>query len=293
MLVELDYLAGLASRGGPIENQYAELNSVFASINKRRKQGIITDCDLETLWRNTSDAFYSPDTMQGFVITKPYGYAGDFEIIERIYEVWKSPKEHLVNWDNYFHAQTAPHAVRNRRHYFLSLLHELHDENTVTRVLNIASGPARGVREFLSTKNGSMFFECVDHDKHAVAYASSRAQQVSSHVQFHLANAFHFDSENTFDLVWSAGLFDYLDDRAFKILLKRLLRFVTAEGELVVGNFSPNNSTRDYMEFGNWNLNHRTVHHLIDLARESGVADENISVHSEPLGVNLFLHIRK
>lgn len=138
-----------------------------------------------------------------------------------------------------------------------------------------------------------MFFECVDYDKNAIEYSSKRAENVSRHVQFHLANAFRFNSENTFDLVWSAGLFDYLDDRTFKVLLKKLLRFINADGELVLGNFSQNNSTRDYMEFANWHLNHRTIEELMRLAKESGVPEENVSVKSEPLGVNLFLHIRK
>lgn len=293
MTVEFEYLKKVANEGGPKENQYEELNSVFSSINKKRKEGIIKDCDVEKSWRDMSDVFYSSDTMQGFATIKPYGYSGDFEIIERIYEFWKSPKEHLVNWDIFFHAQIAPCAVRNRRQYFLNLLHNLHGMKDSTRVLNIASGPAREVVEFLSSKNGSMFFECVDYDKNAIDYSSKKAESVNSHVQFHFANAFHFNSENLFDLVWSAGLFDYLDDRTFKILLKKLLRFLNADGELVVGNFSPNNSSRDYMEFGNWHLNHRTIEELISLAKESGVSEENISVKSEPLGVNLFLHIRK
>jgi hypothetical protein len=293
MAVEFQFLKRLACDGGPKESQYEELSSVFSSINTKRKAGVIQDCDIEKTWQNMSEVFYTSETMQGFATIKPYGYSGDFEIIERIYEYWKSPHEYLVNWDNFFHAQAAPQAVRNRRHYFLDLLNNLHNSKNSARVLNIASGPAREVVEFLSSKNGSIFFECVDCDEHAIAYSSKIAKSVNHHVQFHRANAFQFRSEKIFDLVWSAGLFDYLDDRAFKILLKKLLRFVNKDGELVVGNFSPDNSTRDYMEFGNWHLNHRTATELVRLAMDSGVPEEQISVRSEPLGVNLFLHIYK
>ena len=293
MTSEFEYLKKLAGDGGPEESQYEELNSIFSSIQKKRREGVIKDYDLEKSWQDMADAFYTPDTMQGFATIKPYGYSGDFEIIERIYEYWKSPKEYLVNWDYFFHAQAAPCAVRNRRQYFLDLLGRLNNSKPSPRVLNIASGPAREVVDFLSSKDDSIFFECVDCDEHAIAYSSNMAKRVDHHVRFHCANAFFFSTKNLFDLVWSAGLFDYLDDRSFKILLKKLLRFVNVDGELVVGNFSPSNTTRDYMEFGNWHLNHRTTEELIQLAQEVGVPEEKVFVRSEPLGINLFLHIRK
>ncbi len=293
MSAEFEYLQKMANEGGPKENQFEELNSVFQSINKKRKEGAISECEIEKIWHDMPDVFYSLNTTQGFAALKPYGYSGDFEVIERIYDFWKSPKEQLVNWDIFFHAQAASCAVRNRRKYFLNLLHALHSAQTPKSVLNIASGPAREVVEFLSGTESAVFFECVDNDRNAIEYSSQKAENVKDHVQFHYANAFYFNSENTFDLVWSAGLFDYLDERTFKILLKKLFRFVNAGGELVVGNFSPDNPSRDYMEFGNWQLNHRSADELINLAVDCGISNEKISVHSEPLGINLFLHIRK
>ncbi len=44
--------------------------------------------------------------------------------------------------------------------------------------------------------------------------------------------------------------------------------------------------------FGKWFLNHRGKQELIDLAINAGVNDGNISVFSEALGVNLFLHVK-
>jgi hypothetical protein len=47
------------------------------------------------------------------------------------------------------------------------------------------------------------------------------------------------------------------------------------------------------MECGNWFLHHRSPEDLIKLGMECGIPEENISVKSEPLGVNLFMHILK
>jgi hypothetical protein len=87
-----------------------------------------------------------------------------------------------------------------------------------------------------------------------------------------------------------AGLFDYLDDRTFRVLLEKLLRLV-APGGVVIGNFSKANPTRAYMEFGEWFLHHRDADDLRLLA--SSVEADDVTVTQEPAGVNLFLNIRR
>jgi len=66
-----------------------------------------------------------------------------------------------------------------------------------------------------------------------------------------------------------------------------------ADGELVIGNFSDSNPTRNYMEIiAEWFLHHRSKEKLITLAHECGLPTSSISVQQEPMGVNLFLHTR-
>ncbi|HOX99406.1 MAG TPA: hypothetical protein PLJ49_09425, partial [Smithella sp.] len=114
-----------------------------------------------------------------------------------------------------------------------------------------------------------------------------------SNLEFHRDNAFKFRPSRQYDLIWSAGLFDYLDEKTFKMLLTKQLAFLKEGGEMVIGNFSLNNPTRDYMEFGNWFLHHRSPEELIQIACDCGIPEDTIDVKSEPLGVNLFLHISK
>ena len=72
-----------------------------------------------------------------------------------------------------------------------------------------------------------------------------------------------------------------------------MLNMVDIHGQLVVGNFSIANQSRDYMEFGDWFLNHRDVFELESLAIEAGAENNSIRVKSEATGVNLFLHVAK
>jgi len=95
-------LEKLRENGGPTEDQYEELNELYRSINSKRKQGIMSDNDVLSIWQAIPDVYCTTDTMQGYVVLKPRGYDGDFIIIERIYQGWLSPKKYLVNWDRFF-----------------------------------------------------------------------------------------------------------------------------------------------------------------------------------------------
>jgi extracellular factor (EF) 3-hydroxypalmitic acid methyl ester biosynthesis protein len=103
-------------------------------------------------------------------------------------------------------------------------------------------------------------------------------------------NAMRFRTEQKFDLIWSSGLFDYLNERTFVFLLARLRDMMASAGTVVVGNFSENNPDRAYMELiGDWFLIHRSEADLIRLALAAGFEPEQISVTADPTGVNLFL----
>ena len=112
-------------------------------------------------------------------------------------------------------------------------------------------------------------------------------------LQFYCRNIFRFRPNVDYDLVWSAGLFDYLNDKRFIFLLKHLYAMVKPGGSLVIGNFSEYNPSRDYMEAGDWYLNYRSEEKLIELAEKSGLKNGDVFIDSEPERVNLFVEIKK
>jgi extracellular factor (EF) 3-hydroxypalmitic acid methyl ester biosynthesis protein len=295
MQQEIEYLKILAEDGGPAESQYEELGNLYKTLNLKRKKGTMSESEVMSIWHALPDVFCTTDTMQGYALLKPHGYSGDFVIIERIYQGWLSPKEHLVNWDRFFHFQEAPRAILNRKKYFLDILSALDKKDGKRDVLNIGCGPSQDVVEFLSQGESHIFFECVDYDKDAIEYSYNKVKEKGflSNLEFHRDNALKFRPSRQYDLIWSAGLFDYLDEKTFTMLLSRQLDFIKDGGELVVGNFSLNNPTRDYMECGKWFLYHRSPDDLIKIALECGVPREKVSIKSESLGVNLFLHISR
>jgi extracellular factor (EF) 3-hydroxypalmitic acid methyl ester biosynthesis protein len=96
------------------------------------------------------------------------------------------------------------------------------------------------------------------------------------------------------DLIYSAGLFDYLNQRSFSALLAGLYDALAPGGHLCVGNVGSHNTSRYTMEYTlDWFLIHRSADELMEFARELTPAPRRIEVDSEPTGVNLFLRIWK
>lgn len=288
----LEYLYHQTDKGGPLPHEYAELTAYFKDVSKHINFGNVTYDQAMDHWRMIGDAFSSTLTNQGFVCLKPHGYAGDFEIIDRIYTGWLSPRNDLRNWDYYFHNQPAVQAVRNRLAYFRNLLDARISPDTPMSVLNIGSGPARDVGLCLS-RHDNLSMVCLDKDYKAIVYAKTLNGSYDRRLSFVQANAFRYRPDQQYDIVWSAGLFDYLDDKQFVFLLRRLYEMVKTDGELVLGNFGPDNPSRNYMEFGQWYLKHRSTDELIALGRQCQARAGQIRVEAESVGVNLFLRIEK
>lgn len=296
-LIQLDELVReLIASGGPMPADYAHINRALRHLGDAVRAGVITRDEVLAYSQDITHR-HLEGTMQSRALGKKFGYSGDFEMIDAIYSLRTAPEAHLRRWDLYFHAQAAPVAVRNRKSYFHQLLnsHSAGYLKAPSRVLNVASGPARDVREWvLDNPEPEVFFDCVDAEIHAIERAKKLCEPFAHRVEFYHRNVLRFLPAKGYELVWSAGLFDYLTDRSFVYLLKALMAVTRKGGEVVVGNFSDFNPSRDYMELmGDWVLQHRTSDHLRELALEAGAAADSIEVMWEPEGVNLFLHVRR
>ncbi len=297
MQQHLDFIERMTANGGPEPSEYDEFSQWLETIRAELEAGTLTPEDLSRL-RNCFGEALSILTLQGFAYEKPHGYPGDYEILDKIYQKYTSKNPNLRKWDLFFQLQKAPLAVRNRKDYFIRLLHNLEAMDTQEskiHVLNIASGPSRDLFEFLSESNqGKIIFDNVEFDPLAISYAKNLCKDFTERINFLHTNAFAFSSKQKYRLIWSAGLFDYLNEKKFVFLLNRIVGQLDDQGEIVIGNFSTVNPSRAYMEIvGNWHLIHRTPDELISLARTCGFDDKDIRVGQEPEGINLFLHLKR
>ncbi|WP_373045395.1 class I SAM-dependent methyltransferase [Vulgatibacter sp.] len=291
------FVRALVEKGGPVPADFPAIGTWLNELRSDLADGSLDAAGMAEVRAAFGDAL-SVETVQGMAYVKPRGYAGDFEVIDRIYRLHAAPQQHLRRWDECVHALGATRAVRNRKSYFHRLLEAYeasHPEAARLTVLNVASGPGRDMYEYLEMQLATrVHFDCVEYDANAIEFAGDLCRDHASRVGFTQANVLRFKSQKRYGLIWSAGLFDYFDDRRFVLVLRRLLACLAEEGELVVGNFATGHASRDYMELVcDWNLHHRSPEDLVELALQAGVAREDIRVGREEEGVNLFLHLKR
>jgi len=230
---------------------------------------------------------------------KPLGYAGDFQLIDWIYTQKTALSGRGKFFDLLFHTYEAAQSVRNRKTYFINKCIALSKiKKGRLDILNLASGSCRDVLEtFIVSRNGAnMHFHCVDHEPKAMQYAEGilSTTEMKRNVHLDTCNVFRIKTDKKYDLIWSAGLFDYLEDRVAILLIKRIWKLLKDGGQIIFGNFSPDNPTKRGMELiGKWYLIHRTANELVRLVTKANVPFKELDVESEELGINLFCVITK
>lgn len=287
-------LTQLVQRGGPGPQDYGDLLHTMQVIHQARRSGALGQDQLDEL-RQLAGPAMGPGTLQGRAWLKAHGYAGDFQMIDDIYTGACSDEPGLRAWDLFYQRLPSVQAVRNRKTFFKRLLQQRVRSRGGERVdvLNVASGPCRDVAEFLDEHPGApVHFVCIDMDERAIAHAQALCAPWPEQVQFVRRNALRLRLSQRFDLVWSAGLFDYFDDDGFVVLAQRLLDHAhPGGGSLVVGNFSDDNPTLAYQAWTDWHLHHRSRERLLCLGEQCRPAPARVSVDAEPLGINLFLRL--
>ena len=248
---------------------------------------------------------------------KPLGYAGDYEMMNIIYRNDFEGDDVFSQVMNKIDCEgSGATAVRNRRSYLYDKIMKTMEEGMYTgegalKVMSVACGPAMEVYDVLVSLKGKKLsreveFIGIDQDRNALNDASSRIDPLCKDrndfkvklledniKRLIVGKEVNNEMYKGINLIYSAGLFDYLSERASMRLVNRLYNFLAPGGFLIIGNFGSYNPQRFIMEYGaEWYLFHRSEEDLKALA--SGVPeDASIEVEREPEGINLFLNIRK
>jgi len=280
-----NFLMSLVEKGGPEPAEYKEFTAIVNNLE---------DEEL-SLFRDVIRESLNENTLIGHGFVKPFGYPGDFSLIHNIYQEYVNPDRRYSNWDRFFQDQAGAHAVRNRKDYFLRRCEELEKSGrSENRVLILGSGPATDVNEYLvNHPDSTIKFDLVDFDQNAIDFARSQNRQFENSIDYFKINVLRFKPYQWYDLIWSAGLFDYFKDKHFVYMINKYYKYLTEGGEFIIGNFSNSNPTKRLMEvLSDWYLNHRSKYDLVRMALEAEAREEQVEVDMEELGVNLFLRIK-
>ncbi|NPA95750.1 MAG: cyclic nucleotide-binding domain-containing protein [Thermodesulfobacteria bacterium] len=244
---------------------------------------------------------------------KPKGYAGDFLMMEAIYRNEPDGEGPLGLLIDRYCLDTPPaRAVRERRRLLSGLIEDevrsklvrgTYSANDKIRIMNLACGSNRELFDFLARFDRTEVIEalCIDADKDALTYTAMEVN-VFPHlagiklmqenvVKWAIGRSKH-DFEKQ-DIIYSAGLTDYLDDRLFTRLVKRAWEYLKPGGILILSNFSINNPNKAWMDhILQWKLIHRSESDMKRLFQAGGFGGQ-VDVFHEKEGVNLFAVGRK
>ena len=202
---------------------------------------------------------------------KPHGYAGDFQMLEWIYDLehadcWDLTQPAVVNvLDRLFAGLHSAHSVWARRAWFARLVRERVERSSrPVRILDIACGGSRYLRDVFDDRLDVTF---VDQDPTALAFVDQwlpgDARLVCAPVR---ALAGVLAPGTKFDLVISTGLFDYLPDSDARALAAQMCALRAPGGTAVICNFAPCDPSRVVTDWlCDWPLIYRDARQLRDL----------------------------
>jgi SAM-dependent methyltransferase len=199
--------------------------------------------------------------------TRPRGYPGDAQLIDFIY---RHPACSLSEQDTTDFGRNlllhnvdspAPAAVRARRHLMASYITDRASQRPDTHIMSVACGHARELELIpAALRRRIARFVAFDQDSSSLAVASSYGAKgiAVEPVEGTILQLLRNRTLDGFDLVFSAGLYDYLSDRLAQKLTTNLFGRLKPGGKLIVANFLPDIRDAGYMEiFMDWRLIYR------------------------------------
>ncbi len=256
------------------------------------------------IWR-MNEMYFERGWLQNHARMKPRGYAGDFEMLQKICDGWQCDDGLGHAYDVYFQRQHAPHAVRSRTDLLTKkIVRCIRASESTCKILSIGSGPAveisRAVDELWKEDRERLEIVLLDLDPAALEHATHGIVPRLADEQVHPVreNLFRLSMKNSVvdamansNFVFCSGLFDYLDEAHAVRMLQLMYQSLAPGGEMYAFNFGTNNPSRAYMEWiGNWYLIYRDRNQLADLATKAGISWQNYRIDAEPWKVNLFIH---
>ena len=208
---------------------------------------------------------------------KPRGYAGDAELMDYIYgreERWPAPYASSIGQRifDYTTASPAPEGVRARRGFVADLIDRLAEETKKPHILSLAAGHLREASLSCAVKRRKIGrLVALDADDDSLqeverCYSCFGVETVPARIRALIANKLDLGK---FDLVYTTGLFDYLQQPVGRRLVSNMFGMLRPGGQLVVANFLPGVRDIGYMEaYMDWFLIYRTRREMVDLTME-------------------------
>ncbi len=244
---------------------------------------------------------------------KPLGYAGDYEMMNMTHRaVPEGPNAYAKLVNTAYTTLPIAQCVRNRVDSLVTYLDDgsarAAGEEREFRFVSVGCGPAVEVQRFIRSNPGAEQAEIrlIDFNAETLGYAQREIEGVirdtSRRVSVdYIQESVHFllkrasSGEATrevgrYDLVYCAGLFDYLSDRVCARLTRLFYQWLRPGGILLVTNMHERTLDRYIIEhMVDWFLIYRNEEHMLRFIPGLGVQ----RTFCDETGINLCLEVRR
>jgi extracellular factor (EF) 3-hydroxypalmitic acid methyl ester biosynthesis protein len=245
---------------------------------------------------------------------KPLGYAGDYEMVNMILRDPLEGSSLFAKSVNLWFLTQAPAAAhRNRIKHLAKLLtgetQRWKAQGRMIRILDLGCGPAGEVQQFLEQEDISNHasFTLLDFNDETLEHTGKILRELQTRFvrttkidlvkksvhQVLKEEGKTAPNQQRYELIYCAGLFDYLSDRICKRLMNIFFSMLMPGGLLVATNVDTSNPSRNTMEYLlEWHLTYRSSKQLEALIPDQAPEGSAV-IGSDETGVNLYLQLRK
>ncbi len=236
---------------------------------------------------------------------KPRGYAGDAELLDHIYGLGAAsvaPHPATLAGQIYFYTVNSPacRAVRRRREILGAEIDKTaaRTGSRKAEILSIACGHLREADLSGAMRRGEIGrFVALDQDEESLGvvsrdYGKSGVVAEKGTVRSIIARKSSFEN---MDLVYAAGLLDYLANPIAVRLIERMFGFLRPGGRMLIANFTPAGPDVGYMEtFMAWWLIFRTGDDMRNLfVTLPEMARRSLDIFEDDAGTIVYATIEK
>ena len=247
---------------------------------------------------------------------KPLGYAGDYEMVNMMVRTPYEGSTMFAKMVNSFFLNTPPVVAHRNRIQTMSELLEREalkcaENGESLKVFNLGCGPAQEIQQFMKTSavSDNVEFLLLDFNQQTLDYASRQLEDIressgrQTRIRAVLKSVHQILREagkpggdlqrDSFQLVYCAGLFDYLSERVCKRLMNVFYEILAPGGLLFATNVDASKPFRLCMEhLMEWHLICRDTD-MMEVLVPDQAPRENVRIRGEATGVNLFVEVRK
>ena len=245
---------------------------------------------MQVFFRGSLFNYFNKSLVLSRALTKPYGYAGDFIMLQALYNKKPISDSRIGQYfDQFFIDDDLAQAVINRAEAMGDRIIKFINESKKSElnILNIASGSGSELRKVTNCKfDKKVIYHCFDQEVASLSYIGRNFLYKNPNVEIRIykedIKTFfrHWKEKSKFDFIYNIGLADYLPNKILLSLVKESLSHLVRNGIFVLAH-------KDYSLFPyhhpawlyDWNFIHRSLGCYSNLLKE--LTSEEFSIWFE------------